>query len=148
MYIGIFIAFLAGIFISVQGSINGMVGNNSSVNAVISIPVAVQFLIYMLIVAFNSGFRRDIVGIVDYKNGIFYLVIAAILGIGIMLTLTISFMKVGPLLALSIVVFSQLMVSMVIEHFGFFGNAVKTISISRVMGLMMMILGVVLFSRK
>ena len=59
MYVGIFIALLGGIFISVQGSINGMVGNNSSVSAVISIPVAIQMLIYIVIVALNSNFRND-----------------------------------------------------------------------------------------
>lgn len=148
MYLGIFIALLAGVFISIQGSINGMVGSNSSVSAVISIPVAVQFFIYFIIVSFNSNFRKEILNIVDYKHGIYYLVLAAILGIGIMITLTVSFMKIGPLLALATVVFSQLLISMIIEHFGFFGTAVKTINISRVLGLGFMILGVVIFSRK
>ncbi len=148
MYLGIFIALLGGIFISVQGSINGMVGNNSSVSAVISIPVAIQMLIYIVIVSLNANFRNEMLEIFEYQYGIYYLIFSAILGIGIMLTLTLSFMKAGPLLALSVVVFSQLLISMIIEHFGFFGLAVKTINFSKIAGLIFMLLGVLLFSRK
>ena len=148
MYVGIFIALLGGIFISVQGSINGMVGNNSSVSAVISIPVAIQMLIYIVIVALNSNFRNEMLKIFEFQYGIYYLVLSAILGIGIMLTLTLSFMKAGPLFALSVVVFSQLFISMIIEHYGFFGLAVKTINFSKIGGLFFMLLGVLLFTRK
>ncbi len=148
MYIGILIALLAGIFISVQGSLNGMVGNNSSVAAVISIPVAVQMIIYFIVIAFNNNFRNEIAEIFNYNYGISLLIVSALLGIGIMLTLTISVMKVGPLLALSTVVFSQLLISMIIEHFGFFNMAVKSINVSRITGLLFMLLGIILFSRK
>lgn len=148
MTTGIIIALLAGIFISVQGSLNGMVGHHSSVAAVVTIPVTVQFLIYLTAVGFSGGIRKEILTITQYPHGLWYLVIAALLGTGIMVTLTVSFMKAGPLLALSVVVFSQLMVSMVIEHYGWFGNAVKTISVSRIAGLAFMLLGVLLFSRK
>lgn len=148
MSMGIIVALLAGFFISVQGSLNGMVGNHSNVSAVISIPVAAQFAIYLSFIILNGRFRSEVFAITEYTNGVWYLVIAALLGIGIMFTLTVSFMKVGPLLALSIVVFSQLLVSMVIEHFGWFDNVVRTISLSRVAGLAFMLVGVLLFSRK
>ncbi|MCK5762895.1 MAG: DMT family transporter [Clostridiales bacterium] len=148
MYIGITIALLAGIFISVQGSLNGMIGNNSSVAAVISIPVAVQMIIYFVVIIFNGSFRNEISEIFNYNYGILLLIISAFLGIGIMITLTISVMKVGPLLALSIVVFSQLLLSMIIEHYGWFDMAVKTISLSRILGLIFMIFGILLFNKK
>ncbi|MEA3422954.1 MAG: DMT family transporter [Bacillota bacterium] len=148
MYIGISIALLAGIFISVQGSLNGMVGNNSSVAAVVSIPVAVQMVIYFVVIIFNGGFRNEIAEIFNYNYGVILLIISAFLGIGIMITLTVSVMKVGPLLALSTVVFSQLLLSMIIEHFGWFNMAVKTISFSRILGLVFMIFGIMLFIRK
>jgi transporter family-2 protein len=148
MYTGILIALLAGIFISVQGSLNGMIGNNSSVAAVISIPVAVQMIIYFVVIMFNGSFRNEISEIFNYNYGILLLIISAFLGIGIMITLTISVMKAGPLLALSIVVFSQLLLSMIIEHFGWFDMAVKTISLSRILGLIFMIFGILLFNKK
>ncbi|MBN2259639.1 MAG: DMT family transporter [Clostridiales bacterium] len=148
MYMGILIALMAGVFISIQGSLNGMIGINSSVSAVISIPVAAQVLIYTSIVVINSNFRREVLEIFDYQYGIYLLIISALLGIGIMLTLTVSVIKAGPLVALSIVVFSQLLVSMVIEHFGFFGMAIKEISFSRITGLIFMLLGVFLFNKK
>jgi transporter family-2 protein len=147
MYLGILVALLGGIFISVQGSLNGMVGSNSSVSSVISIPVAIQFMIYFVIIFFNQSFRKDVMIITEYKHGLIYLLISALLGIGIMVTMTVSFMKIGPLLALATVVFSQLLISMIIEHFGFFGTVVKTINVSKLMGLALMLLGVVVFNR-
>jgi len=77
-----------------------------------------------------------------------YLGVSALLGIGIMVTLTVSIMRVGPLLGLAMVVFGQLFASMVIEHFGWFETSQKAISINRVVGLVLMLVGVWFFSKK
>jgi len=148
MVIGALIALMAGVFISVQGSLNAMVGTQASVGAVISLPVLVQVVIYSLWVTLSKGFRAEVLEIFEMNYGIYLLIISAILGIGIMVTMTLSFMKIGPLLALALVVFSQLGISLVIEHFGYFGTPVTPVSWIRLAGLALMLLGTFLFAQK
>jgi len=148
MLAGALIALMAGVFISVQGSLNAMVGTRASVGAVISIPVLFQLAIYTGWILLNQNFRREVFGIFELRFGVTYLLLSALLGIGIMVTMTLSFMKVGPLLALSLVVFSQLAISMAIEHFGCFGTQVTPVSLIRVAGLALMLLGTFLFAQK
>lgn len=59
--------------------------------------------------------------------------------------LTISIMEIGPLVAFAIVFFSQLFTAMIVEHFGLFEAAQKSISPYRVLGLIAMLIGVGLF---
>lgn len=81
----------------------------------------------------------------DVKFGFGFLIISALLGIGIMSFLTLSIMKTGPLVAFAIVFFSQLFTAMLLEHFGLFEIAQKSISGYRVLGLIAMLIGIGLF---
>lgn len=148
MWIGLMIALFAGIFISVQSAINGMVGSKVGVMPVVMIPVSYQVIIYVVALLSTKKTYVALTEITTYPAAWWYLILSAFLGIGIMLTLTLSVMKIGPLLGLAVVVFSQLGMSMVIEHFGFFEMTKRTLSMNRVVGLGLMILGVVFFARK
>lgn len=147
LYYGILLALAAGIFITVQGAINSMAGSTVGVFPTILIPVWVQAVLYTVALLISGEFMRQLSGVKEQPTIVFWLFLSALLGAGIMLTITLSFMKIGPLLALSLMVFSQLAISMVIEHYGLFGATVAPMSLMRLAGLGAILFGVFLFSK-
>lgn len=145
VYIGIFIALLAGIFIAVQGGINGMMGNEVGIFTTVIIPVYTQVIILSIILLSRRELWSGLSKLRDVKYGIVFLIISALLGLGIMSSLTFSIMKSGPLIALAIAIFSQLFTSMIIEHRGAFDMMVSPISGYRILGLVLMVAGIGLF---
>ncbi|MCT4563141.1 MAG: DMT family transporter [Maledivibacter sp.] len=145
LYYGIIAAVLGGIFIALQGGINGMMGTKVGVFTTVFVPVTTQFLILSTVVLFRRQFLGNIIKLKDIKFGFVFLIISALLGIGIMSFMTISIMKTGPLVAFAVIVFSQLFTAMITEHFGFFGVVQNGISGYRVLGLMAMLVGIGLF---
>lgn len=147
LYYGIILALAAGIFITVQGAINSMAGSAIGVFSTIIIPVWIQVILMTTVLLFSSKYMAELTAVKDHKIMILWLLGSALLGTGIMLTITMSFMNIGPLLALSLIVFSQLAVSMVIEHFGLFGTVLTPITVSKIGGLGAILLGVFLFTK-
>ena len=147
-YVGVIFALAAGIFIAVQGSINGMMGSEVGVFTTVIVPVVIQIILLSGYLMMNRKLADGFSKIGNNKMFIVFLIIAAILGLGIMVSLISSIMRIGPLLALSIVVFSQLLASMVIENYGWFGATQHYMTNNRILGLIVMLGGVVLFAIK
>ncbi|WP_432403687.1 DMT family transporter [Wukongibacter sp. M2B1] len=145
LYYGIIAALIGGIFIAVQGGINGMIGNKVGIFPTVIVPVIIQFIILSAIILTKKDLIGNILKLRDVKFGVGFLIISAILGLGIMSTLTFSIMETGPLVAFAIVIFSQLFTSMVVEHMGLFDMVQKSISGYRMLGLLAMLVGIGLF---
>lgn len=147
LYYGAIAALIGGIFIAVQGGINGMMGNRVGIFPTVIIPVIAQFIILSAVVLTKKELVSNILKLKDIRFGVGFLIISALLGLGIMSTLTLSIMEIGPLVAFAIVIFSQLFTSMLVEHFGLFEMAQKSISGYRAAGLLAMLIGIMLFNR-
>lgn len=145
IYIGIIIALLGGVFISLQGGINGMMGNQVGIFTTVIIPVYTQVIILSIILLSKKDLWINITKLKDIRYGIVFLVISALLGLGIMSSLTFSIMKTGPLIAFAIVIFSQLLTSMIIEHQGLFNVLQNPINGFKLAGLAFMLIGIGLF---
>lgn len=147
LYYGVIVALIGGIFIAVQGGINGMMGNRVGLFPTVIVPIITQFIILTTVVLVKRDLVGNILKLKDIKFGVGFLIISALLGLGIMTTLTLSVMEIGPLVAFAIVILSQLFTSMIVEHFGLFEMAQKSISGYRVAGLLAMLLGIMLFNK-
>ncbi len=147
IYIGILFALLAGVFITTQGSINGILGSQFGVVPTICATVAVQIVLLGILLFLRRDLALKFTGLMVQTESLKYGIAVGLLGFGIMTTLIISVMRVGPLFAFAIVVFSQLVTSMIIEHYGFFEVAKRSISTSRIGGLALILLGIVFFYR-
>lgn len=145
MYYGIIAALIGGVFIAIQGGINGMMGSKVGVFTTVIVPVVTQIVLLSTVLLFKRQLWSNIIKLREVKFGLGFLIISALLGIGIMSFLTISVMKIGPLVGFAIVIFSQLFTSMMVEHFGLFEAAQKSISSHRVLGLIVMLIGIGLF---
>ncbi|SHK18160.1 DMT family transporter [Paramaledivibacter caminithermalis] len=142
---GIIAAVFGGIFIALQGSINGMIGSKVGIFTTVIIPVIIQIIILCTMLLFNRRLWINILKLKDIEFGLGFLIISALLGLAIMSFLTFSIMKTDPLIVFAIVVFSQLFTAMIVEHFGFFEAAQKSISSYRVLGLIAILVGIGLF---
>lgn len=145
LHYGIIAALIGGVFIAVQGGINGMIGNKVGIFATVIVPVLAQFAILCAVVLLKRDLIGNILKLKDIKFGLGFLIISALLGLGIMNTLTLSIMKIGPLVAFAIVIFSQLFTSMIVEHLGLLDTVQRSISGYRILGLLAMIVGIGLF---
>ncbi len=142
---GLVMALAAGIFIALQGNINALVASQTSIYTVILIPVLSQMVILTALLIAKREYVIGVLKIAKVEYGIALLVFSAILGLGIMATITFSIMEIGPLIAFTTVIFSQLFASMFIEHFGLIGVAQNNISPFRILGLFLMLIAVKLF---
>ncbi len=146
-YFGIAIAFVAGIFMTLQGSINGMIGQKVGLFPTILVSVSMQFLTFILIVAVKRDIISGVISLNNVNYGFFFIFIAALLGLSVLFTTTYAIMDIGPLMAFSIIIFSQLFGSMIIEHFGIMGMPHHPITIKRILALVLMVIAARLFMK-
>lgn len=145
MVMGFALALAAGIFIALQGNINALVAGQTGIYTVVLIPVVTQVILLAAFLAVNRPYVQEVARIGQVNWGLALLVASAFLGLGIMTTMTFSIMTIGPLVAFTTVIFSQLLASMVIEHFGLIGVAQNPVSVFRILGLGLMVVAVRLF---
>ncbi len=145
VHYGVIAALIGGVFIAVQGSINGMIGDRVGIFTTVIVPVITQFIILSTVILIKKDLAIGISKLRHIKFGFVFLIISALLGIGIMSFLTLSIMKIGPLVTFAVVIFSQLFTTMIVEHYGLFNMVQKSTSINRVLGLVAILLGIGLF---
>ena len=139
--IGILIALLSGALMSIQGVFNTSVTKSTSLWVSTS---WVQFsaLIVCLIAWYVKG-RESFAGLmeVDHK----YMLLGGIIGAFITVTVIKSMADLGPAKAAMIIVISQLIVAYIIELFGMFGVDKQPFEWKKVFGMVIAIVGIVLF---
>ena len=142
----ILIAFLTGTLIPIQASTNASFSKSIGNPIVTALMVFIVGLIGMLIFVLTSGVpwptRTQLLSAPahSYLGGI---IVATYV---LMITLLVPRIGVGTSIAL--IVTGQIVASVIIDHFGFFGVHVFQINISRVTGLCLLIAGVYLTMRK
>lgn len=139
------IVVLAGMSVSLQQVLN------SSLRTTISSPVWAGFVsylvgaIFMLIAALASGLPTVTLQtfakspVLPWFSGLF----------GVVFVMTAIFMvpRLGIATVISLIVLGQMIGSLTFDHFGLFGLAEQPINFSRVLGVVLLLLGVVLIRR-
>jgi len=139
---GILIAFLSGALMSIQGVFNTGVTKQTSVWTSASF---VQFsaLIVCIIAWFFTGRESGFLSLfkIDHK----YMLLGGIMGAFITYTVIQSVTSLGPARSAIFIVTAQLVISYVIELFGWFGMAKADFEWRKVIGLAIIVGGIVLF---
>jgi len=148
IYIGVIFAIIAGVCVALQGSVNGFVGGQVGVFPTILVPIAIQIVLLMGLLFVKRELVADSMKLSTMTNGWWLLLFSAFLGLGLLSFMTLSIIKIGPLMAFGIIVFTQLLISMLLEHFGLFGAVQSTVNMSKLAGLLCVMGGVFLFYRK
>lgn len=139
---GIIFALLAGIFVSVQNSINP--GLTKEIGAA-ETTVVVHFvgLISAIILNLIIG-TGDIRRITEVDK--IYLIGGA-LGVGVVYSVAQSVPLVGTTMVSILMLLSQLTIALIIDHYGLFGMEKNPIMINKVIGIAVIMAGIFIFNK-
>lgn len=142
--IGIIIALISGLLMSVQGVFNTKVTDTSGV-WVTSTFVQLTALIVCLVAWFFTG-RQPFSTLLEIQPK--YMLLGGAMGAMITYTVIKSMDALGPAKAIMLIVVAQLLVGYLIEMFGMFGVEKQPIEIRKILGMGIAILGIVIFKWK
>lgn len=137
---GIIMAIVAGAAMSLQGVFNTRLGEKTGVFEANVIATAIA-LLCSVVAMFVSG-KGDIRAIAD-ANKLYLL--GGVLGTVITVTVMLAIGKLSPVYATAIILISQLAVSAAIDGFGLFGTEQLAFCWRRIVGLVVMVAGILIF---
>jgi len=141
--IGIILALLAGLLMSVQGVFNTRVMDSSNMWATNSW-VHLTAFITSIGIWFFSG-REDLFSVFSVENKVYLL--GGVIGAFITYTVIKSISGLGPAFATMLILIAQLVVSCLIEALGLFGTEKLCLEWSKLIGVILMIAGIIIFKK-
>lgn len=144
-YILIIAALLIGGFLSIQGSINAQLSSFLKHPLQASLT---NFLVgTVILILLNLFLRTSVPSFSDLKAIPWYLFLGGAIGAMFVTSVVLLIPQIGVTTMLAASIAGQLIIAAVIDHFGFFGVSVHAISLSRVAGIVLLILGILLIQR-
>ncbi|NLN03429.1 MAG: DMT family transporter [Clostridiaceae bacterium] len=138
----ILIAILSGALMSIQGVFNTELTKETSIWVSVSF-VQLLGLLTSLCVWFFSDRDNSFKKLLHVQPR--YILLGGVIGAFITYTVIKAVDKLGPAKAVMIIVVSQLLTAYVIELFGIFGVEKVSFSIRKIIGLILAIIGIVIF---
>jgi len=138
----ILIGLVGGAAVGLQTPISGMMGARVGGFASSFIIHVSGMMLSGLILLLRGGER-----IREWSGLPWYMLISGVFGVVLFQTLTFTVPKMGGTLAVTLVVVGQLIVGLLIDHFGWLGVEIHPISLVRVVGVALLIGGGYLISR-
>lgn len=139
------IALFAGALLPIQAALNSKMGktiNNPVAAAFISFVVGTIALFFYLLFT-----RQSFHFSMAYKQAPWYAWLGGLLGTFYVAGSVIIVPRLGVALTFSLVVVAQLLVALVMDHFGLFGVTIKAINFYRILGVLFLIAGVILIRK-
>ena len=145
VYFYLLLAVVAGAMMPTQAAINNKLSifvDNPILSAFISFVVGtIGLLFYLLIAGVPLG------NIVSAKNAPAFVWIGGLLGAFFVTSTVVLVPRLGVALTFSLIVAGQMLVTLVIDHFGLLDVPVKEVSFARVGGILLIIAGVILIRK-
>lgn len=144
-YFFIILAVVAGMMMPTQAAINNKLANSVEspiLSAFISFVVGtVALFLYILATGIPLG------NLANAKNAPLIAWIGGILGAIFVASAVILVPRIGVALTFSLIIAGQMLVTLIIDHFGFLGVPVKEISLIRLLGATLITIGVILIRK-
>jgi transporter family-2 protein len=140
---GILLALLAGLLMSVQGVFNTRIMEQSNMWATNSWVHITAFALSIGVWFFTG--RENLLSVFDVSNKLYLL--GGIIGAFITFTVIKSISGLGPAHATMLILLAQLVVSYLIEVFGLFGTEKVDFEWIKLVGVVLMIAGIVVFNK-
>jgi len=139
----ILMALIGGVAVTLQGQFMGVMDQSIGTRESMFITYAGGGVIVTLILLFLRGGNLRAAGSVPW-----YVFSAGLLGLLIVGTIGFTVPRLGLTSALTLVIAGQFLASILIEQFGWFGSPVRTFEWSRLIGILLLLLGVWLTTRR
>ena len=141
--IGILTALLSGALMSVQGVFNTQVTKATSLWVSTSCVQFTAFLVCLVIWYFSDG--KSFMTLTQVQDK--WTLLGGVIGAFITVTVIKSMNSLGPAKAAMLIVISQLIIAYVIELLGWFGVEKQPLTMRKVAGMAIAIIGVVIFEK-
>ena len=141
--IGIICSILAGIFMSLQGVFNTRVSQKIGsweTNTLVQ-GSGLMLTLVILFFAGNGSFKK-----IKDVNCLY--LVGGFIGVFIIFTVMKGIQSLGPTYSIAIILVAQLLSGICIEVFGFFDTTPIVFHFSKILGVLLMIAGIVLFKLK
>jgi transporter family-2 protein len=131
------IAIMAGIAVTLQGQFMGLLDRGlGTIESVFVTYAGGGLIITLLMIAFRGGNLKNWHGVPWYAFG------SGILGLIIVGSIGYVVPRLGVAKGFTLIIATQFLIASLIDHFGFFGAAVRPMDMMRSLGLGLMLLGV------
>ena len=131
------IAIMAGIAVTLQGQFMGLLDRGlGTIESVFVTYAGGGLIITLLMIAFRGGNLKNWQSVPWYAFG------SGILGLIIVGSIGYVVPRLGVAKGFTLIIASQFLIASLIDHFGFFGAAVRPMDMMRSLGLGLMLLGV------
>ena len=141
----LFLALLAGMMLPVQTGVNSQLARlvgNSTLAALISFAVGtLVLLLYSLVL------RLSLPAVSEVARAPFWVWTGGLLGAFFIVTTTTLAAKMSITVMVGLIIAGQMLVSLVLDHYGLLGFPVQPISLWRVVGVLLLLAGVVLIRK-
>ncbi len=138
---GVIFSILAGVFIALQSIFNARLGEAAGLwpsNAFVHGSGFIFAFIILLVV----GSSINISSFTTIKP---YYLLGGVLGVGIIFSVMQGVTLLGASFAITIVIVTQVLLSFFVNYFGLFGEPIIAISLPRIIGLILMITGLIIY---
>lgn len=142
--IWIILALVSGAFLPIQAGLNTKLGK------------AVESPVYASMISFIVGSLGLIIYILITKQTVnfsaiketpYYIWLGGLLGAFYVTVIILAFPKLGPGLTFGLIVAGQMIVSLLLEHFNILVTQQNSISYTKILGIILVILGVILIRK-
>ena len=142
--IWIVLAFVSGAFLPLQGAFNSKLGKsgNSPVHASM-----ISFMVGAAALALYILFTKQTFSWAGIKSAPAYAWIGGLLGAFYVTVIILAFPKLGPGLTFGLVVAGQMVVSAILEHFNILVAQPQPLSYMRIVGILLVIIGVIVIQK-
>ncbi len=140
--IGFIMSIIAGAAMSIQGVLNTGLSEKVGLYESNVFVQGTAFLFSIIAMIFLG--KGDILKLGD-ANKIYLL--GGLIGIIITITVMLSIKNLSPSIAISVILVSQLLVAALIDAFGLFGAKKVAFTLSKYIGMALMIAGIIIFKR-
>jgi len=143
-FIWIIITLLSGAFLPIQAGFNSRLGKaiDSPVNASL-----ISFIVGAFSVLLYSILTKQHVAWTGLRAAPAYVWIAGLLGAFYVTSIVLAFPRIGPALTFGLVVAGQMIMSVLLDHFNILVSQQHLISIWKVLGITLIVIGVIIIRK-
>ena len=143
--LAVLLAVAAGCFVGLQAPVNARLGREIGALQAATVSFTVGTLALLLVTAFSSG---GLSGIANATKAPWWGLIGGVLGAFYITVALLTVRTLGLSGLTAVVVTGQLAIAVVVDRFGLLGIPRQHIDASRILGLVLLVIGVVLVVRR
>jgi transporter family-2 protein len=138
----ILIGLIGGVAVGIQSPIAGAMGQKVGGTAS-SFIIHLSGMVFSGILLFMSGGEK----IREWRTLPWYMLGAGIFGLILYQTISVTLPRLGSTMMITLIIIGQLLVGVIIDHFGLLGVATRHMDVSRAIGIIVLFIGGYLIAR-